>query len=119
MDFRDTPDEAEFRRGLRTWLAENLPADWSEREPHVGRYDVDFARDWARRLDDAGYVGLTWPREYGGGGAPYTHQAIFLEETARAGAPDHLGVIGRLVCGRLDRSSSPTGPSARHRANHL
>ncbi|HEY0359479.1 MAG TPA: acyl-CoA dehydrogenase [Mycobacteriales bacterium] len=99
MDFRDTPDEAEFRRGLRTWLAENLPADWSEREPHVGRYDLDFARDWARRLDDAGYVGLTWPREYGGGGAPYTHQAIFLEETARAGAPDHLGVIGLGMAG--------------------
>jgi alkylation response protein AidB-like acyl-CoA dehydrogenase len=99
MDFRDTPDEAAFRTGLRTWLAENLPADWAELDPHVGRYDLDFARDWARRLYDAGYVGLTWPREYGGGGAPYTHQAIFLEETAHAGAPDHLGVIGLGMAG--------------------
>jgi alkylation response protein AidB-like acyl-CoA dehydrogenase len=99
MDFRDTPDEAAFRTGLRTWLAENLPPDWTERDPHVGRYDLDFARDWARRLYDAGYVGLTWPREYGGGGAPYPHQAIFLEETARAGAPDHLGVIGLGMAG--------------------
>jgi alkylation response protein AidB-like acyl-CoA dehydrogenase len=99
MDFRDTPDEAAFRTGLRTWLAENLPADWAELDPHVGRYDLDFARDWARRLYDAGYVGLTWPREYGGGGAPYTHQAIFLEESARAGAPDHLGVIGLGMAG--------------------
>jgi alkylation response protein AidB-like acyl-CoA dehydrogenase len=99
MDFRDTPDEAAFRTGLRAWLAENLPADWAERDPHVGRYDLDFARDWARRLYDAGYVGLTWPREYGGGGAPYPHQAIFLEETARAGAPDHLGVIGLGMAG--------------------
>ena len=41
-----------------------------------------------------GYVGLTWPEEYGGGGAPYTHQAIFLEEMARAEAPPHIGVIG-------------------------
>jgi alkylation response protein AidB-like acyl-CoA dehydrogenase len=99
MDFRDTPDEAAFRTGLRAWLAANLPADWAERDPHVGRYDLDFARDWARRLYDAGYVGLTWPREYGGGGAPYPHQAIFLEETARAGAPDHLGVIGLGMAG--------------------
>jgi alkylation response protein AidB-like acyl-CoA dehydrogenase len=99
MDFRDTPDEAAFRAGLRDWLAENLPAGWSEQDPHVGRYDLDFARDWARRLHDGGYAGLTWPEEYGGGGKPYPHQAIFLEEMARAGAPDHLGVIGLGMAG--------------------
>ena len=39
---------------------------------------------------DAGYAGLTWPKEYGGSGAPYSHQAIFLEEFARAEAPQHM-----------------------------
>ena len=43
--------------------------------------------------------GLTWPEEYGGGGAPYTHQAIFLEELARAEAPPHIGVIGIGMAG--------------------
>ena len=33
---------------------------------------------------DAGFAGLTWPEEYGGKGAPYSHQAIALEECARA-----------------------------------
>ena len=37
MDFRDTPDEAAFRGELRSWLASALPADWSERDPHVGQ----------------------------------------------------------------------------------
>ena len=56
-------------------------------------------RDWSRALYEAGYIGLTWPKEYGGGGKPYSYQAIFLEETARAEAPQHLGVIGLGMAG--------------------
>ena len=99
MDFRDTADEAEFRRALRTWLVENLPSDWVDRMPTVGRYDEALARTWSRTLYDGGYVGLTWPKEYGGGGAPHTYQGIFLEETARIGAPDHIGGIGLGMAG--------------------
>ena len=85
MDLRDTPDEAAFRAELREWLAANLPA-----EP---------GREWSRKLYDAGYAGLTWPEEYGGRGAPYSHQAIVLEEFARAEAPLHIGVIGLGMAG--------------------
>ena len=56
-------------------------------------------RAWSRALHEAGYAGLTWPNEYGGSGAPYTHQAIFLEELARAEAPPHVGVIGLGMAG--------------------
>ena len=56
-------------------------------------------RNWSRALYDAGYIGLTWPKEYGGGGKPYSYQAIFLEESARAEAPQHLGVIGLGMAG--------------------
>jgi alkylation response protein AidB-like acyl-CoA dehydrogenase len=99
VDFRDTPEEAAFRAELRAWLASNLPSDWVDRAPHVGRFDVDEARAWSKRLYDAGYVGLTWPKEYSGGGAPHTHQGIYLEETARIGAPDHIGGIGLGMAG--------------------
>ena len=85
MDLRDTADEAAFRAELREWLAANLPA-----EP---------GREWSRKLYDAGYAGLTWPEEYGGRGAPYSHQAIVLEESARAEAPMHMGVIGLGMAG--------------------
>ena len=37
MDFRDSPEEAAFRAELRAWLAGNLPADWADRQPNVGR----------------------------------------------------------------------------------
>jgi len=95
MDFRDSPEEAAFRAELRGWLREN----WTERQLRAGRPDVDFHRDWSRRLHKAGYVGLSWPAEYGGRGLSPTYQAIYYEETARAGAPGHLGVIGLNMAG--------------------
>ena len=99
MDLRDTPEEAAFRAELRSWLEENLPDDLQGHRGGATRFDGPEMRAWSRALYDAGYVGLTWPEEYGGGGAPYTHQAIFLEELARAEAPPHIGVIGIGMAG--------------------
>ena len=99
MDFRDSPDEAAFRAELRSWLAAELPPDWGDRDPHVGRWDFAEARRWTRALFDAGYAGLTWPKDYGGRGLPPTYQGIYLEETARIDAPDHVGVIGLGMAG--------------------
>ena len=99
MDFRDTSEEAAFRAELRDWFAANLPDGWTERGPSRGRLDEKVSREWSKRLSEAGYAGLTWPKEYGGAGAPYTHQAIFLEESARAETPDHIGVIGLGMAG--------------------
>ena len=93
MDLRDTPEEAAFRAELRSWIEQNLTD-----EIRGGRFE-EAGRVWSRKLFDAGYAGLTWPKEYGGAGAPYSHQAIFLEEMARAEAPSHLGVIGLGMAG--------------------
>jgi alkylation response protein AidB-like acyl-CoA dehydrogenase len=96
VDFRDTPEEAAFRKELRAWIEANKPEDT---EPQAGRLHEATSKGWAKQLHDAGYAGLTWPKDFGGAGAPYTHQAIFLEETARAEAPDHIGVIGLGMAG--------------------
>jgi alkylation response protein AidB-like acyl-CoA dehydrogenase len=85
MDLRDSPDEAVFRESVRSWLASSLPA-----EP---------GREWSRKMYDAGFAGLTWPAEYGGRGEPYSHQAIALEEFAKAGAPNHMNVIALGMAG--------------------
>jgi alkylation response protein AidB-like acyl-CoA dehydrogenase len=99
MDFRDSPEEAEFRGELRQWLGENLPGGWAEREPKPGHRDLAESREWTAKLHAAGYTGLAWPAEYGGRGLPRPYQAIFLEETARVDAPDHVGVIGLGMAG--------------------
>jgi len=96
VDLRDTPEEAAFRQQVRDFIAQNLP---DESRRRGGRRFEDADRDWSRKLGEAGYAGLTWPKEVGGSGAPYSHQAIFLEELARAEAPPHVGVIGVAMAG--------------------
>jgi alkylation response protein AidB-like acyl-CoA dehydrogenase len=96
MELRDTPDEASFRQEVRDFIAANLPESSAKRG---ARRFEDADREWSHKLGESGYAGLTWPKEYGGAGAPYSHQAIFLEELARAEAPSHLGVIGLGMAG--------------------
>lgn len=98
MDFRDTPEEAAFRKELRAWIEANLPDSEGPVSPSRMRNEA-ASRQWSKKLYDAGYAGLTWPREYGGRAAPYTHQAILLEEVARAEAPEHIGLIGIGMAG--------------------
>ena len=99
MDFRDSVEEASFRSELRGWIEANLPDSAGDLNPSRTRASESVSREWSKRLFEAGYAGLTWPREFGGRGAPYTHQAIFLEEMARAEAPEHIGVIGLGMAG--------------------
>jgi alkylation response protein AidB-like acyl-CoA dehydrogenase len=100
MDLRLSESDEAFRAELRDWLARTLPElptepardDWPARV----RYDTD----WQRRLSDAGYAGMSWPKEYGGRDAPPSEQLVFLEETTRARAP-YVGVnfVGTLHAG--------------------
>src|SRR2546429_3789158 len=96
MDPRDRTEQAVVRGEVRDFIARKLPAD--SRQRGARRFE-DAEREWSEKLGEAGYAGLTWPKEYGGAGAPYSHQAIFLEELARAEAPSHLGVIGLGMAG--------------------
>ena len=96
MDFSHAPADEDFRREVRAWLAANRPAR-AERIPHDEASlaaEFAFLRDWQQRLHAAGYVGLLWPREYGGRGARPTAQAILNEELARARAPQLLNRVG-------------------------
>jgi alkylation response protein AidB-like acyl-CoA dehydrogenase len=101
LDFRDTPEEAEFRARLRAWLTENLPEGWETptSQNAEGLERLAFYKDWSRRLYDGGYVGMTWPKQYGGREAPIGLQAIVLEELGRAEAPEHIGLIGVGMAG--------------------
>ena len=69
MRLKETPEEQAFRRDLRAWLDETLPT--LPPEPPFDDWTAKRAYDtgWQRRLFDAGYAGISWPREYGGRGA--------------------------------------------------
>ena len=80
MDLTLSPYEQAFRDELRAWLAENHPGE----EPPGDDAAFEFRAQWQRQLYEAGYAGLSWPKEYGGRGATLIEQAIFGEEMARA-----------------------------------
>ena len=101
MDFRDTPEEASFRKEIREWLETNIPAEWDRSQlsliPPEDR--VEMLRDWQRRLHEGGWAGISWPKEYGGRGATLIEQAIFNQEVARQKSPPPINVIGLGMAG--------------------
>jgi alkylation response protein AidB-like acyl-CoA dehydrogenase len=86
MDISFTPDEERFRAEARAWLAEHAATSEPSEHDLVARRAVDLA--WQRTLFDAGYAGISWPKEYGGRGASLMEQLIWYEELARSGARD-------------------------------
>ena len=94
MDLNDTPDQAAFRAQVRSWLDEHK----AEAPPASGDSGdaayTDARRAWQDKLAEAGYAGLTWPKEFGGQGLGPIEQVIVNQEIAVAHAPGILDVIG-------------------------
>jgi alkylation response protein AidB-like acyl-CoA dehydrogenase len=104
MDFSYTPEQEAFRMEVRRWLADNLPPglciddpvdDWVPRNREI----FEQRRAWQRKMYTAGWVGIGWPREFGGRGAGLIEQVIFNEEYGRARAPILPGYSGISMCG--------------------
>jgi alkylation response protein AidB-like acyl-CoA dehydrogenase len=94
MDYRDTTEEAEFRVRLRDWLTEHNPAGWQDIHDDAGKRAL--GKQWHRELYLAGYVGMSWPPEYGGQGLNPIYDAILNEESAKADAPPLPGNVNFL-----------------------
>ena len=95
MDFRDTPEEAEYRAKTRAWLQEHCPVPF----PRTGLLtggpleEIDESdetrqrrKEWRRLLYDSGYTLQSWPKEWGGRGMRPIYDAIFNDEAAEVGA---------------------------------
>lgn len=98
MDFRDTAEEAAFRKEAAAWIADRLKGI-----PHDHPVDHDEktvnSRWWQEQLADGGYVGLTWPEQFGGKGLPIAYEAIFNAESARAHTPIGINMLGVILAG--------------------
>ena len=84
MDFRFTPEQEAFRQEIQAFLQETLP------EPPAIPEDawiVGFDRAFSRKLAERRWIGLTWPRTYGGQEKSYIDRLILTEELLRHGAP--------------------------------
>jgi alkylation response protein AidB-like acyl-CoA dehydrogenase len=94
MDLNLSPAELQFRDELRAWLAANVPKDWDAKRDQTMHQRFDFLKRWQRTMYEAGWAGVSWPREYGGRGASLMEQVIFWQELALAGAPPLANVLG-------------------------
>jgi alkylation response protein AidB-like acyl-CoA dehydrogenase len=104
VDFEYTAEQEEFRHELRGWLAANLPPDLCVDDPTDERVAPDRATferrvAWQRTMYKAGWVGISWPKEYGGRGATLMEQIIYDEECFRARAPVLPGYSGIGMAG--------------------
>jgi len=102
MDLRLSAAEESFRAEVSDWLDANLPPDFDPDRFEFGmtadeRWDWQLA--WHRRLHAGGWVGLHWPREYGGRGATLMEQVIFADELAKRRLPAGANLLGILLVG--------------------
>ncbi len=104
MDFQYSPDQETFRKEFRDWLAANLPPglcldDAADDRVASDRETFERRRAWQRTMHGAGWVGITWPKEYGGRGAGLIERVIWEETYAAARAPVLPGSMGLNLVG--------------------
>src|SRR5262249_56407124 len=90
MDLDFTPEELAFRDEVRTWLADNVPHD---ARPDGGKALREWELAWQRHQYDAGWAGVAWPTEYGGGGPSLLQLVLWYEGEPQARAPPGAGAL--------------------------
>jgi alkylation response protein AidB-like acyl-CoA dehydrogenase len=101
MDFTFSQEDEAFRAEVQQWLAEHLVGEFRELGTGGARTDdgMELRKAWERELSSGGWVGLGWPKAYGGRELSLTQELIFNEEYARAGAPVRLSFFGEGLLG--------------------
>jgi alkylation response protein AidB-like acyl-CoA dehydrogenase len=87
-----------FRAEIREWLASEMPRDYPahRRANCWAVYDADFSK----RLGARGWIGMVWPKAYGGHERSAIERYVLMEELLAAGAPVGAHWIG-------DRQTGP------------
>jgi alkylation response protein AidB-like acyl-CoA dehydrogenase len=89
VDLNYSPEDEQFRLKVRGWIAQHPPGSLNT---------LEQKKAWQRTLYEAGFVGMGWPKEYGGQDARPMEQAIVAEEMALGDVP---GPINSLALGLL------------------
>ncbi|QNP68540.1 acyl-CoA dehydrogenase family protein [Streptomyces roseirectus] len=86
MHLDQTPEQLRLRAELREYFAELVPDHaYARHADPVGA--KRFYRETIRRLGADGWLGVGWPKEYGGRGLTPVEQFVFFDEAAQAGVP--------------------------------
>ena len=85
MDFSFTEEQIKFRQEVRDFLEAELKAGYWE--PSCDAWIQGYNPEFTKRVAQKGWIGLTWPKEYGGQGKGPIERLILTEEMLRYGAP--------------------------------
>lgn len=86
MHLDHTPEQQRLRSELRSYFRELVPDNAYARYADPARAKR-FYRRTIRRLGRDGWLGVGWPKEYGGRGLTPMEQFVFFDEAAQAGVP--------------------------------
>ena len=102
MDFNLSEEEDAFRREVADFVQAEMTPELKEGEGG-GLWSTPAKRAFAKKLAQRGWVGISWPKEYGGRDRPIAYQYILAEELSYAGAPHTgtgVGTIGQTLMRR-------------------
>lgn len=101
MDFAYPAELDGFRKEVRRWLEEHLVGDFLQlgNSEELGAEDWPLRRAWEQTMGAGGWIGLEWPKAYGGREVTAMESLVFAEEYANAGAPTRAGTFGEGLLG--------------------
>ena len=100
MDFRFHPEVEEFRQEVKDLLKQELTPEAQVGWGGPNSPDTPPRREFLGKLARKGWLGLSWPKEYGGRGLPGIYEYILSYELVYAGAPHPgrgVGIIGKTI----------------------
>lgn len=100
--FTFTAEDEQFRAELSAWLDEHLIGEFADHRGVGSPTDEtawDVRRRWERRLADDGWLGISWPAEYGGRGGTLNQELVFEIEYAAHAAPARVNFQGSDLFG--------------------
>ena len=89
---------AALRADVRAFLAEEISAGTFD--PHHPGHGDSYSRDFSRRVGAKGWIGMTWPKRYGGHERSQLERYVVTEEFRVANAPANFHFVA-------DRQSGP------------
>ena len=119
MDFDFSPEQQEFAREVERFLDENDDPEIFDltRENMAQIVDTPKRRELMGKIGARGWLGITWPTEWGGQGLTPAHNAGWIEECARVGVPPFINMVGIVLAGQAILRFGTPEQQARHHSS--
>jgi len=100
------PDIEAFSKEVKQWVSDNKPARPKFLMPQsfmeVGTEEqFQYLKAWQMKVYEAGYLGMSWPKEYGGHSMPQVYQDIVTRELVAQDTPFMVNTLGLNWAGPL------------------